>query len=313
MSGLSLRALRLRGENGSRQWVGTALLLLGTFFWGVTFVVVKEAVAETDVFTFLAWRFALAALVLAALFTGRMLRIDRRCLGVGALLGALLAASYIFQTVGLRTTGAARAGFLTGLSVVLVPLLLPVLRRIGPGLRPSLAALLAGAGLAVMTLAGPVEFARGDAWVLACAVAFAVYIILVGKFSREFDAVSLTVVQLVTVAVVSAVAAPIASAGLSVPHGWITWRAILFCALLATAFMYTVQNHYQRYLTEVQTAVIFATEPIFAALAAWAWLGEALTPRLLLGGGLIVAGMLLAEARGNSPQRHKDHKVQSER
>jgi drug/metabolite transporter (DMT)-like permease len=186
---------------------------------------------------------------------------------------------------------------------VLVPLLLPVLRRIWPGLRPSLAALLAGTGLAVMTLAGPVEFARGDAWVLACAVAFAVYIILVGRFSGEFEAVSLTVVQLVVVAAVSAAAAPLAGAGLSVPHGWITWRAIVFCALLATAFMYTVQNHYQRYLTEVQTAVIFATEPIFAALAAWVWLGEALTPRLLLGGGLIVAGMLLAEARGNNSHR----------
>jgi drug/metabolite transporter (DMT)-like permease len=293
----------------NRTIVGYSLMLLGTFFWGVTFVVVKEAVAETDVYSFLAWRFALAALVLAAIFPRRLRLIDRRTLRVGAGLGAVLAASYLAQTLGLQWTGAAQAGFITGLSVVLVPLLLPVLRRRWPGLRPTLAALLAGAGLAVITLAGPLVFNRGDAWVLGCAAAFAVYIILVGKFAPEFDAVAITVVQLATVAVLTAAAAPLAGPGLAVPHGWVTWRAILICALLATAFMYTVQNHYQRYLSEVQTAVIFAAEPIFAALAAWAWLGEALTPRLLLGGVLIVAGMLLAEARRTDHKSTKDTKI----
>lgn len=274
----------------------TSLLLLGTFFWGLTFVFIKEAVAEMDPFCFIAWRFALAVLALGLLFPRRVRAIRGRAVAVGCALGFVLAGSYITQTIGISQTLASKAGFITGLSVVLVPLLLPVLRRVRPGGRNLAAAALATAGLGLLTLSGPLALNPGDVWVLLCAVLFAVYIILVGKYSGSFDAVALTVVQLATVGVLAAAGASL-TGGWSIPAGSAAWRAVLFCSLFATAFMYVVQNHYQRYVSEVKTAIIFSFEPLFAALAAFIYLHEPLSVNLVTGGALILAGMLLADAR----------------
>lgn len=272
------------------------LLLAGTACWGMTFIFVKEAVAATPVNNFLFWRFLLAAVLLAALMPKRVARLGRLEWRLGVPLGLVLAGSYVTQTIGLRTVGASQAAFLTGLSVVLVPLLLAVTPRRRPTPWQALAAGLATGGLWLLTLSegGGLALTPGDLWVLACALLFAVYIILVGLWSGRTESVAFTTVQLLVVTAWAGLAGAIGGE-LSWPTDPAVWRALLFCALFATTFMYAVQNHYQRHLGSTEAAVIYALEPVFAALTAWWWLGEAMTAAMLAGGGLILAGMLLAE------------------
>ena len=284
----------------SKNTTATLLLLLGTFFWGATFVFVKEGIERIDVFTFLAWRFSIASLLLILIFFRKIITIDRRTIKYGAFLGVILMASYTTQTVGLLYTTASKAAFITGLSVVFVPLFIAM----GGSKRPTtgniLAVIIATIGLAILTLSSSFAFNIGDIWVLGCAFFFALYIILVGKYTRTFESIKFTLVQLITVTIISVIVST-ARQKLVIPADWIVWQAIIITAIFATAYMYVIQNQFQKFITEVKAAIIFSFEPIFAAIIAYFYLNEPLTIRVIIGGALIFAGMLVSEwkKRGN--------------
>jgi drug/metabolite transporter (DMT)-like permease len=285
-----------------RTSTATLLLLIGTFFWGITFVVVKEAIAEINVYRFLAWRFSIGAILLAACFLPSFKHITWKMIGYGLLLGTILAISYITQTVGLLYTGASKAAFITGLCVVFVPLMLAVMRKQWPTGLQMVAILLATGGLALITLSGSLTINPGDLWVLVCAVSFAVYIIMVSIYSKRFPAIPFTVIQLVTVALITGAIA-IAIGEWRMPRGYIVWQAIIICAVFATSFMYAVQNHYQKFISEVKAVIIYSLEPLFAALAAFLYLHEQITTRTIVGGALIFIGMLCSEIRWDDVKR----------
>jgi drug/metabolite transporter (DMT)-like permease len=298
-----LAARRLRAD----------LALLGVAaVWGGTFVMVKDALAFAGPFTFLALRFTIATLVLAPLVLGVALRRrqapplpDPRRPGLvtaGALLGALLVAGYGFQTAGLRFTGAGRAAFITGLSVVLVPLMaaLVLRRRVARGVWVGVA--LATLGLALLT-APPFPLGEGrldaapnlgDLLVLGCAVVFAAHIVVVGEVAPRFDVLGLTLAQLATAAL----------------GGWLLalpferptpdqlapiLPAAAFTGVFATVVAFGVQVYAQRFTTPTHTALIFSMEPVFGALFAFLVAGEVLAPPALLGCALILAGMVVAQ------------------
>ena len=284
----------------SKNTTATLLLLLGTFFWGATFVFVKEGIERIDVFTFLAWRFSIASLLLILIFFRKIITMDRRTIKYGVFLGVILMASYTTQTVGLLYTTASKAAFITGLSVVFVPLFIAM----GGSKRPTtgniLAVIIATIGLAILTLSSSFAFNIGDIWVLGCAFFFALYIILVGKYTRTFESIKFTLVQLITVTIISVIVSA-ARQKLVIPADWIVWQAIIITAIFATAYMYVIQNQFQKFITEVKAAIIFSFEPIFAAIIAYFYLNEPLTIRVIIGGALIFAGMLVSEwkKRGN--------------
>jgi len=280
-------------------------LLLVTAIWGTTFIMVKDAVVSTPVFTFLAIRFALASVAMLLLL--RWPRLTRHLgvsslgnpvplspLGPGILIGLFLFASYGFQTSGLQYTTPAKAAFITGLSVVIVPLLAALAWRKMPQPAALMGVLLATAGLALLSLNADLSVNRGDLLVLGCAVALALHILTTGAFAPRTDPLRLTAVQLLTVAVLSGLVALLWERPLTLPSGSV-WFAAAFTGLLASTFAFGAQTVAQRFTSPTHTALIFVTEPVFAALFSWAVGRETLTARAWLGCGLILAGMMTAE------------------
>lgn len=272
-------------------------LVLVTLIWGSTFVIVRQAMAEVGPFTFLTWRFVLATLPLAVLFRGRLTRLKGGELRWGALVGLFLFLGFIFQTTGLRYTTASKAGFITGLSVVTVPLLLAGWRRRLPSRPVIVGVVLATAGLAFLSLQEGLSLAWGDLLVLVCAVSFALHILAVGYYARRMDAIALTVVQVAVVALLAWLGALLFESW-RLPQTAGLWAAAGFTGLVATVLAYLIQNLAQRRASATHTAIIFTLEPVFAALFAWWLAGEPLTGRSLAGGGLIVLGMLATELQG---------------
>ena len=300
-----------------RQLSADAALLLVTLIWGSTFVMVKDAVAHFPVFSFLALRFAFAALVLlpfvvlrrgnarakvsAGKATPPSLRPSAPLLlraSAPLLLGIALFAGYAFQTAGLHLTTPAKAGFITGLSVVIVPLFSALILRQMPSRNAWLGVGLAVVGLGLLTLQAGLHIEAGDLLVLCCAVAFAAHILLTGHFAPRYDPLWLTLGSIVTVAIFSGAAAlifdrPMGRAALT-PS---VLFAAAFTGVFATSVAFGLQTQAQRFTTSTHTALIFAAEPVFAGLFSFLLIGEVLGLQQILGGVLILAGMVVAEMR----------------
>ncbi|MGQ4481214.1 DMT family transporter [Streptomyces sp. SAS_276] len=295
-----LRPAREDAAHSRLRLTAVVGLLLVTAVWGATFLVVKDATEGMPVFDFLTWRFALAAVVMAVIRPSVLRRIDRGTLARGAGAGFLLGMSYILQTLGLQHTSAAVSGFLTGLFVVITPLLAWALFRQHLSLTAWAAALTATAGLALITLSG-VSFGSGEALTLMCALFFALHLLALGRWSPGRDAYALTVVQLTTASLMCLIGA--APHGVRPPQSGSTWMAVLVTAVLASAFAYMVQTWAQKHVTATQAAVVLTMEPVFAGLFAVVVGGERLTVSTLVGGALVVAAMFLIEVPGSPSEK----------
>jgi drug/metabolite transporter (DMT)-like permease len=266
--------------------VGVLLLVLVTVIWGSTFAVIKETIQTVPVPILLAVRFSFAALFLL------WVKPERKTLIPGLILGLLSFAGYATQTIGMLTTSASKAAFITGLSVILTPIVGAIwLRQRIPG-RVWLAALLAIIGLGLMTLNPTEGVVIGDLWVLGTALAYALYIVYLGEIAVHHKPIVLTSLQIIVVAALSW--------GWAVPHLSVlkelslsALSALLYLALFATALVLWLQALAQRVVPAYAAALIFALEPVFAAIFAYFMLGETLSLQGWLGGGLVVVAMIL--------------------
>lgn len=278
-----------------------ALLVL-TLFWGTTFSLVKEAVAGASVGVFLALRFGVALSVLAGVWAIRRDRAGGGLLRHGGLLGLAMLAGFWLQTVGLRHTTPARSGFITGLSVVIVP----IVARFFLGRRVRLASwlgvALAIAGLLVLTRpageAVTADVRLGDLLTLGCALAFALQVVFTAEWSPRHPLAPFVAVQ-VGVTFLGALASIAIEGPRLAPAAPGRFAAIvLFTGVAMTALAFFIMNWAQRHTSAVRAALIFSLEPVTAALfSAWYW-GEPLGPWELAGGGLIVLGVVLGELGG---------------
>jgi len=280
-------------------------LVVVTIIWGSTFVVVKNALDAVGPLVFVAARFWVAGgalvglLLLQRKIASRPIPIQPRALRAGAFTGVFLTLGYVPQTIGLQTTEAAKAAFITGLSVVLVPLFAATLLRKPPTRTATFGVLVATVGLGLLTLNlnQRLALAPGDLWVLLCAVGFAAHITSTACFAPNYDVLPFTAMQLLTTAALSTGAALLFERQALLPPAS-TLPAIVYMALIATAFVFGVQTWGQRHTTPTHTALIFALEPVFAALFAVAFAGELLGVGEWLGGALILLGMIVAEVGG---------------
>ncbi|HDR05165.1 MAG TPA: DMT family transporter [Candidatus Marinimicrobia bacterium] len=277
------------------------LLLMATFFWGLTFIYVKEGTAITGVWSFLAWRFIIAAMLLLIIFLRRFRNLSQKTLIKGFFMGLLLAASYLFQTIGLQTSTVAKAAFITGLFVVFIPFFTALTSDHKPTKRQYLAAFISFFGLAVMAFEGYEHISAGDLWVLACAVSFAIYVVWVSYETPKHDSIQITTIQLFTVGIVSAIGI-IPAGNMAIPLSLPAWEAILFCAVFATTFSYTIENHYQKFISETEAGIIYSLEPVFAAGGAWILLSEMPALKVWIGAALILAGMLSSISKKDGHQ-----------
>lgn len=271
-------------------------LLAVALIWGATFVTVKAAVAHVGPLTFIGLRFTLAAITMGALFHRRVRRMDRGALGAGALIGLFLLGGYGFQTAGLQFTSASKAAFITGLSVVAVPFAAWLWLRRPPGWRALAGVVLATAGLGLLTLqiTDRWTIGTGDLLVLAGAISFALHITAIGAFAPRMDPLALATIQIATTAGIAGVAAMLVEAP-QWPISESVWFAAAFTGVLATCVAFSLQTLAQVFTTPTHTALIFASEPVFAAVFAVFLAGEQLSVRAWLGCMLILLGMLVAE------------------
>lgn len=270
--------------------VGIALLLLVTLIWGTTFVIIKDTLDSIPPSLFLALRFSLAALSLIWV---------RPAPGIwrwGLILGAVMFVSYGSQTVGLLYTSASKGAFITALSVVLVPILTGIINRRWLPARVWIAAGLALAGLALMTLTDVGGVNIGDLIILGTALAYAVHILLIDRAVREQPPLQLAAAQIWPVAVLSWLWA-MPHAGQTGQLSGQVWLAIGFLAVVATALVLVLQNTAQKVVSPHTAALIFVLEPVFAAVFGWLLLGEQLGLFGWLGGLLVLLGMLVSELR----------------
>jgi drug/metabolite transporter (DMT)-like permease len=278
-----------------------ALLVL-TLLWGTTFHFVKRVLEVASPGVFLATRFALAALVLAAAW---LVRRDRPGPGFARhaqLLGLLMLAGFVLQTIGLRYTTPARSGFLTGLSVVIVPLVARF--AMGRPVRPSswFGVALAVAGLALLSrpLEGGLDGAvrLGDALTLACAVAFALQIVFTSEWSPRHPLVPFVLVQVLVTFAGAALLLPLEGPYLRAGGATRLAATVVFTGVFMTACAFFVMNWAQRRTTAVRAALIFSLEPVAAALFSHWYGGEPLAPAEWAGGALIVLGVVAGELGG---------------
>lgn len=286
-----------------KTYVADGILLFIAFIWGATFVVVQNALSFLEPNTFNALRFSIAAFILFAvrLFLSRknQLKITKNLLISGIILGFWLFIGYTFQTIGLLYTTSAKAGFITGLNVVLVPVLSIFLLRTKLAVPQVIGVGLATAGLYLLTMTGSSGVNIGDFLVLICAFGFAMQIILTGKYTEKFPTIDLTLWQISTVAVLSWIAALLFE-DWSLAFQPATFQqevlfALVITSLFATAIAFFAQTHFQKFTTATHTALIFAMEPVFAALTDYLWNGVTMSTSGIFGSILIFTGMILAK------------------
>ncbi len=262
--------------------------------WGLTFVMVQDAIAVLPTMAFLAYRFGSAAVLVAVIFRDRLRELGAAGWRAGALMGVFLCAGYVFQTLGLEHTSASNAGFITGLMVVFTP----VLGAIFLGQRlPAVAwaaAVVSAAGLYLLSGAGGGLELRGDGLVLLCAIAFAAHILVTDRAVGDHDVGALLVVQLSVVGLIClAVAA--GTGQLEVPRGLTVWSALLVTSLVASALGFFVQTYAQRNAPPDRTALILASEPAFAGLFGYLLADERLGLVSWLGAAMILAAIVAVE------------------
>lgn len=267
-------------------------LIAVTAVWGVTFVQVKDAVALYPLFAFLAVRFAIATAALAPFAVGRVRGLGWRRSAAGAWLGLLLAAGYTLQTAGLERTTVSGTGFVTGMYVVLTPLI--ALGLFGAAIAPAAWAGVALSTVGLLMLAGFHGSPGGDALVLAGAAVYSLQIVLMERYAPLVDALAFTLVEMAAAATGLLVVA-VARGELAVPRGWTVWGALLVTGVFASALAYLVQTWAQRRTSATRTALVFALEPVFAALFGYTLDGDRLGALGWGGAALIMAGIVLAE------------------
>ncbi|CAB4545533.1 MAG: EamA family transporter [Actinobacteria bacterium] len=270
-----------------------ALLGVG-FVWGAAFVLMKDAIKQQPYMDFLATRFTVAFLAMLILRPAVATRFEKGDVSYGALLGAVLALGYITQTIGLELTTAATSGFLTGLYVVLTPLIAWVFMRQTIAKRVVVGVLVALGGLAIFSgAASDVEFQVGQLWLVACAVFYAIHILLLGKHGKGRSAYRFAMLQIGWMAVVTWGFAIVD--GYQPPPNAEVWFAIFFTAILSTVIAFWVQTWAQTLIDPARVALIITSEVIFTALVAVAVGQEPITFAMIFGGGLMFIAMLIVE------------------
>ena len=271
-------------------------LAVVALIWGSTFIVVKQSIEQTPVFSFLFMRFLLAFVLLLLVSLPKLKALDRRHLKDGSILGTLLFLAYASQTFGLGTTTATATAFITSLYVVLVPILSALYLRKIPGTEAVIAVVLSTAGLALVTLKGRLSLSFGELLILGCALLYAVHIILTDKYSRRNDFRLLTMIQIGVVAMLSLVFSALKDPR-TVPQHFDRQLivSLILTGVFATVVAIGVQTGMQKFTTPTKAAIIYTLEPVSAIFFGY-WLGkEILSAQQYVGTFLILLAMFVLE------------------
>ena len=285
-------------ENKKMEMIADISILSIALIWGSTFIIIKKAIEEIPTFAFLSLRFGLAAIILLIIILFKKKVADKGLLKDGIILGITLFSVFAFQTLALKYTSASVTGFLTGLYVIFAPILSAVFLKKIPHLYSATGVVFASVGMAFITLSDSLKgFSYGEMFGIINGFFIAVHILFTDKFSRNHDALNLTLIQISVVAILS-----IISYILFEPHvgneifNSYTLFAVFMTAVLATVVAFFVQTMMQKYTTPTKAAVMFTMEPVSAAFFSYFIGNEILMTKQYFGAAMIIFAMIVAEA-----------------
>lgn len=262
--------------------------------WGLTFVMVQDAIETLPPMAFLGYRFVPAGLLVGAAFWRPLRSLSRDGWAAGLLLGVFLTGGYVAQTFGLEHTTASEAGFITGLFVVLTPLFGALALRLRVGRAAWSAAIVSAVGLFLLSGTGGRFEVAGDGLELLCACAFAGHILVTSRAVTRHHAGALVAIQLTACGLFCLVVA--AAAGqLDAPHGGRVWSALVVTALVASALGFLIQSYAQQHSPPARTALILAAEPAFAGLFGYLLNDDRLSAAAWTGAVLILAAIVAVD------------------
>jgi drug/metabolite transporter (DMT)-like permease len=283
--------------------LATAALLGITACWGSTFFLIHDLLDRLPTLDFLAVRFTIAGVLLLLVAPRAVLRLSAAARRQAIVLGGLYGVAQILQTAGLAHTPASVSGFITGMYVVATPLFAAVLLHSRITSMTWAAVALAAAGLGVLTLDG-LSVGYGEALTLVAAMLYALHIVGLGAWSNDRDALGLSILQVVMVAAICLVAS--APHGLQLPDNGRDWLSVVYMAVFPAALALLGQTWAQAHLSPTRTAIVMSMEPVFAAFFAVLLGGESVTLRMVSGGLMVLAAMLIVEL---APRRKVEGEV----
>jgi drug/metabolite transporter (DMT)-like permease len=287
-----------------RALVADVLLFSVAVFWGSNFVFIKDAVERTSAVAggsivagtmlYLLWRYVVATAIFAAARPKSWLTARRRDWAMGALLASFYLGGLIVQTIALQGTSPGVSGFITALSVAMVPFLYWAVARRSPGPWQIIGAVIATVGLATLSLQGDFSIRWGDALTLLGALLYALHIIGTGFFAPRMQPSTLAATQMIVSTAAMLVLAPF-FVRITVDLPWQVWAAVVWTALTGTIYAFFIQSWAQRYTTSTHAAILLGFESVFAALAGIIVGMDSVTWRLLVGGSLMLTGVFVVE------------------
>ena len=298
------------GFNSKKRILAIFLLVLTTILWGTSFILTKNLTQEVPVFLYLGIRFLIAFIGFIP-YLIRIKRVNKKIILFGTLTGLLYYFAIVFQTLGIQTTTAGKAAFITGLNTIMVPFITWLGLKKALKKRVWLAVIISTIGMVFLLLEGESGIIIGDILVLLCAVLYALFIVLNDKYVRIVDVYLYSMVQLIVISVLSFGGSLLLNEtydliNISVPF----WLIFIYMGLAVTAGTFIFQNWGQQHQGPSQTAIIFALEPVFAVIFASFVLGnETMTIYGWIGSLLVFGAILITVLKNGKENKNEVHLI----
>lgn len=283
-----------------KEFKADFLLLTVAIAWGVTFLMVQDAIKNVPVYAFLFWRFLIATVLMFAISYKRFSNVDKNAVIYGILLGFALFGGFATQTFGLTYIKSSIVAFITGFNVIFVPFLAFLLFKQKVRVNVFFGSILALIGLYFLSMSGALSIGMGEILTLICALMFALHILFTGRFSTQADVFVIVCFQFLTVTVLSLLfSLSLEDVTFNVDFDYTFVKAVVVTSVFATVYAFLIQTYFQQYTSATKTAIIFMMEPVSAAVYGVYVGNEILTSTQILGAGLIIGAMLLTEIKIN--------------
>ncbi len=293
----------------NKRFSGEMFLIIATIIWGGTFVIIKESLHDISTMLFIALRFIIALLILFPFLLNKKKQFHKKAIIGGFLLGLLFFIGFATQTIGLKFTTATKSAFITGSSVIIVPILQTLMERKPPTKGAVIGTVLVFTGILFLSSGGNSIFSFisdlggnfniGDFFTLLCAVFFAAYVVYLDLVSTKFGFWVTLTMQMLTTAVLGLLAAILFDfTSIEALHIEITDYLIfglIYTALFATLITTAILTKFQKIVTPTKAAIVYSLEPIFASVLAFFLLNEKITNFGFVGAVLIISGLFASE------------------
>ena len=274
-------------------------LLLTAIIWGAGFIGVKDALRTIEPLHLTAIRFSFAGIILSIIFFKRLKKVKKEDIYASLIVGFLLFAGFVFQTIGMKYTTPGKNAFLTGLNVVMVPFFYWALKKKFPGWQTIVAAFLSLLGIGLLTMQnGSIATNFGDLMTIVCAVFFAVHITAIGHFSKGMDTVVLAILQMLVAAVLSVICAALFEPSMplsNINSGNI--YSIGYLVIFSTMLAFLIQNVAQKYTLSTHAAIILCMESVFGSIFSVLYFKEIFSPSMIVGCTIILVAIILSEVK----------------